>query len=111
MIVAQLAKLEQEDMQLREAEAGAGLAELIVGFTPIDTDNDDEDYIETPSSSHFPTATHDHEAGASGDSMSERILSMTEHMFSMQKQIWQFQQEQARKNNTLEELTASLIRS
>ena len=47
----------------------------------MDTDSDDEDYMETPSSDQqFRTAAHDHEVGASGESMSESVLSLTNDM-------------------------------
>lgn len=111
MTAAQLAKAEQEDMHLREIEASACLAGLIGGFIPVDIDSDDEDYVETPSPGHFPIASHDHEVGASGKSVSERTLSVTEQVLSMQKQLWQFQQEQVRKNTVVDEMHASLIKS
>ena len=49
MIVEQLAQVEEEDMALREAEAGAGLAGLIGSLlsNDSDSDSDDEDYTKT----------------------------------------------------------------
>jgi len=58
---------------LREVEAGATLARMVGG--DMDTDSDDEDYMETPSpGQQFRTAAHDHEAGASSESALESIL-------------------------------------
>ena len=42
--------MNQEDLCLREAEVGATLARMVGG--DMDTDSDDEDYMETPSLGH-----------------------------------------------------------
>jgi hypothetical protein len=82
MTLAQWAKADQEDLRLREVEASAGLARMVGGY--MDTNSDDKDYMETPSSGQqFWIATHDHEAGASGESALESILSLTKIMCSM----------------------------
>ena len=78
----------------------------------MDTDSDDEDYMETPSSDQqFRTAAHDHEVGASGESMLESILSLTKMMCIMQREMWEFNQDRARKNNTINEMHASILRT
>ena len=89
MTLAQRAKADQEDLRLREAEAGATLAGMVGG--DMDTDSDDKDYMETPSlGPQFRTAAHDHEAGASGEFASESILSLTKMTCSFQREMWQF---------------------
>ena len=78
----------------------------------MDTNSDDEDYMETPSpGQQFRTAAHDHEVGASSESMLESILSLTKMMCSMQREMWQFNQDQARKNNAMNEMHASILRT
>ena len=47
MTLAQRAEADQEDLCLREAEARATLARMVGG--DMDTNSDDEDYMETPS--------------------------------------------------------------
>ena len=47
MTLAQRVEVDQEDLRLREAEAGATLARMVGG--DMDTDSDDKDYMETPS--------------------------------------------------------------
>lgn len=79
MTIEELAQEEEDDMALREAEAGASLVGLMGGLLTddSDSDSDDKDHTIPPSPCPFPIAAHDHEAGGLGAVVEDTLPTHT----------------------------------